>query len=149
MKRKITCMWLLTALCLVITVILWFAMDRSNPEYEEVKARVVSTGSRSLVNKKTGSRTTLYVVTVEYEGKEQELGNVHGLAGYMEGATVTAYLSEGKLYANPEGVKTSTPLSKVYFAFLFGTFGMLGLTLYVMNREQEARKKEKEDRTNP
>lgn len=136
MKIKISVLWLLTVLCLVATVFLWFAMDRSNPEYEEVKATVVSAGSRSLVNKTTGNRTTFYEVMVEYEGKEQELHNVHGLAGYPEGGTVKAYLSDGKLYANVEGVKTSTPVAAAYFTFLFGTFGMFGYTLYRMSGQQ-------------
>jgi len=47
------------------------------------------------------------------------------LSGYSEGRTVTAYLAHGKLYANVEGVKTSTPIATVYFIFLFGSFAML------------------------
>lgn len=140
MKIKTSVLWLLTALCLVITVFMWFAMNRSDPEYEEVQATVVSTGSRSLVNKKTGNRTTFYEVMVKYEGKEQKLHNVHGLAGYPEGAMVKAYLYDGKLYANVEGVKTSTPVAYVYFAFLFGTFGMFGYTLYQMSKQQSRKK---------
>lgn len=140
MKIKTSLLWLLTAVCLVITVFLWFAMDQSEPEYEEVKAMVVSTGSRSLFNKKTGNRTTFYEVMVKYEGKEQKLHNVHGLAGYSEGGMVKAYLYNGKLYANVEGVKTSTPVAIAYFTFLFGTFGMFGYTLYLMSKQQSQKR---------
>ena len=43
MKKKIALLWIAIVVCIITTVIFWFAMNKSNPEYEEVKATVVST----------------------------------------------------------------------------------------------------------
>ncbi len=125
MKKQIIILWGVFIACLVATVGLWFAMNNSNPEFEEVKATVVSAETTKVVNKKTGSTTNFYDIKVEYEGKTYDLGNAHSVYEYPKGKVVKAYLSNGKLYANEEGVKTSTPIATIYFVFLFGTFGML------------------------
>lgn len=125
MKKRIIILWIVFAVCLVTTVVLWFAMNNSNPEYEEVKATVLSSKTEEVVNKKTGSRTTFYKVKVKYEGKEYDLENPHNVYMYPQGKSVTAYLSNDRLFANVEGVKTSTPVATVYFIFLFGSFAML------------------------
>ena len=125
MKKQIIILWSIFVVCLITTVGLWFAMKNVNPEYEEVQATVISSETKQVVNKKTGSRTNFYEVKVRYEGEEYDLGNVHSAYEYPKGKVVKAYLSNGKLYANEEGVKTATPIAKVYFVFLFGTFGML------------------------
>lgn len=124
-KKKIILVWVALVACIVATVVLWFAMNGSDPEFEEVKATVISSETEQIVNRKTGSRTTIYKVKVRYEGEEYDLKNAHGTSMYPEGKVVTAYLANGKLYANEEGVKTSTPLATVYFIFLFGSFAML------------------------
>ncbi len=123
--KKIIILWVAFVVCLVATIGLWFAMNSSNPEFEEVKATVVSAETTKVVNRKTGSSTTFYDVKVEYEGKTYDLGNAHSVYEYPKGKVVKAYLSNGKLYANEEGVKTATPIATVYYIFLFGTFGML------------------------
>lgn len=109
---------------LVLTVVFRIRMDNQDLEYEEVQVRVVSTGTES-VRVRTGyssSTTTKYDVIVQYEGRNYDLENVHGLSGYSEGKTVKAYLSNGKLYANVEGVNTSTPVAYAYFGFLIASF---------------------------
>ena len=42
---------------------------------------------------------------------------IHSLSGYSEGRTDKAYLSNGKLNANVEGVNTFTPLRKNHVKF--------------------------------
>lgn len=134
MKNKVIIMWVITAICLILTIVFWFLMNKSEVEYEEVMATVISTSTKEVVNKKTKNRTTFYEVKVNYEGKEYELQNVHGLSGYYEGKNVKALLSNGKLYANEEGIKSTSPIAIVYFVFLFGTFGMLMLSSMYMSK---------------
>lgn len=125
MKKKVIIMWVVFVVCLVLTVVLWFAMNSTNLEYEEVKATVISSRTEEVVNRKTGSRTTFYKIEVRYNGETYDLENAHSAYEYPEGKSVKAFLSNGKLYANIEGVKTSTPVATIYFVFLFGTFIML------------------------
>lgn len=141
MKNKVTIMWVITVLCLILTIVFWFLMNKVEVNYEEVTAIVTDTSSKSVVNKKTGSKTTFYEVKVRYEGKEYDLQNVHGLAGYSEGARVKALLANDKLYANVEGIKSTSPVAIVYFIFLFGTFGMLILSSTYMSK-MKAKKQE-------
>lgn len=125
MKNKVTIMWVITVLCLILTIVFWFLMNKVEVNYEEVTAIVTDTSTKEVVNKKTGSRTTFYEVKVKYDGKEYDLKNVHGLTGYSEGRSVKALLSNDKLYANIEGIKSTSPVAIIYFIFLFGTFIML------------------------
>ncbi len=134
MKNKVTLMWSITLICLILTIVFWFLMNKAEIKYEEVKATVTSTSTKEVVNKKTNNRTTFYEVKVEYNGKEYELQNVHGLSGYYKGKSVTALLSNDKLYANVEGIRSTSPIAIVYFAFLFGTFGMLMLSAIYMSK---------------
>ncbi len=142
MKNKVAIMWIITVLCLILTIVFWFLMNKVEVNYEEVIATVTDTSSKSVVNKKTGSRTTFYEVKVKYEGKEYDLQNVHSLVGYSEGRSVKALLSNGKLYANVEGIKSTSPVAIVYFTFLFGTFGMLIASCTYMSKVKE-KKQEK------
>ncbi len=142
MNKKVVIMWIITAVCLVLAIVFWFLMNNTEISYEEVKATVTSTSSRTVVNKQTGSRTTFYEVKVEYEDKEYDLKNVHGLAGYSEGRTVKAYLANGNLYANVEGIKSTTPVAIVYFIFLFGTFIMFFVSVTYMSKVKQNSKSE-------
>lgn len=144
-KKKIILLWVAFVACVIITVVLWFAVNKSNPEFEEVKATVQSSTTEQIVNRKTGSRTTIYKVKVRYKGETYDLHNPHGIAAYPEGKSVTAYLYNGKLYANEEGVKTSTPLSTVYFVFLFGSFGMLFVASTYTSKLSKKQNKEKSE----
>lgn len=144
MKKQIIILWVAFVACVAITVGLWFAMNNSNPEFEEVKATVLSAETTQVVNKKTGSKTNFYDVKVVYEGKTYDLGNAHSAYEYPKGKVVKAYLSNGKLYANEEGVKTSTPIATIYFVFLFGSFGMLMFAATQTSKISQKMKEEKE-----
>lgn len=141
MKNKTAIMWIITVVCLVLTIVFWFLMNNAEISYEEVTAIVTDTSSKAVVDKKTGSRTTFYEVKVRYEGEEYELQNVHGLSGYYEGRSVKALLSNGKLYANVEGIKSTSPIAIVYFIFLFGTFAMFIASATYMSKSK-AKKQE-------
>ena len=125
MKKKVIILWCVFVACVITTVILWFAMNNNELEYEEVKATVISSETEEIVNRKTGSKVTIYKIKVRYDDKIYDLENAHNSYMYQEGKSVTAFLSNGKLYANVEGVKTSTPIATIYFVFLFGSFAMI------------------------
>lgn len=141
MKNKVMLMWIITGVCLILTIVFWFLMNKTEVKYEEVTATVTSTSTKEVVNRNTQNRTTFYEVKVEYNGKEYDLQNVHGLSGYYKGKSVTALLSNDKLYANVEGIKSTSPIAIVYFVFLFGTFGMLMLSATYMSK-MKAKKEE-------
>jgi len=116
-------------------------MNKVEVKYEEVTATVTNTSTKEVVNKKTNNRTTFYEVKVKYKGQEYVLQNVHGLAGYYKGKSVKALLANNKLYANVEGIKSTSPVAIVYFIFLFGTFGMLMLSATYMSKSKEKTQK--------
>ena len=140
MKNKTAIMWIITTVCLAMTIVFWFLMNNAEIHYEEVTAIVTNTASKNVVNKKTGSRTTFYEVKVKYEGEEYELINVHSLSGYYKGKSVKALLSNGKLYANVEGIKSTSPIAIIYFTFLFGTFAMLIVSSIYMSKSKPNKK---------
>ncbi|WP_347062001.1 penicillin-binding protein [Hungatella hathewayi] len=127
MSKKSLILMIVTLLCIITTVVLRGVVDKADAEYTEVEVRVVS--SDTVYRKILGKRQMQYDVFVSYLGQEYELKNAHSSAPYIPGRSVTAYLSKGNLYANIEGVKTSTPAAMVYFGFLFASFAMLVTTL--------------------
>ena len=123
-KTKVILMGVGFVVCLVLTIFFRIRMDNQELEYEVVEVRVVSTDTETVKVKMqySTSTTTKYIVKVSYKGKTYNLENVHSLAGYSKGKTVKAYLSHGKLYANIEGVNTSTPVAYAYFGFMIASF---------------------------
>lgn len=155
MKKKVLLMWGAFVLCVAITVGLWFAMNKAELSYEEVNVKVLSAVTKRLKNKKNGNYYDFYEIKVEYNGETYDLENAHNTYQYSEGRTVKAYLANDKLYANVEGVKTSTPVATIYFVFLFASFGMLFVAATYTGKlsqkkleEKEATKKEIEKNLN-
>ncbi len=137
-KTKELLLGALVVVCLVMTFVTRRSVDNQEVFFTEVEARVVSADSERL--KLGKSRVNHYIVIVEYQDREYELENVHALYPYQKGMIVKVYLSGGRLYANREGVETSTPAAKAYFVFLIGTFvlGMVWLCfLPVLFRKKE------------
>ena len=126
-KKTVILMGVGFVVCLVLTIVFRILMDNQNLEYEEVQVRVVSadSGTTRVKTRYSSSTITNYTVKVRYDGETYELENVHSLSGYTEGKTVKAYLSNGKLYANVEGVNTSTPVAYAYFGFMIASFILL------------------------
>lgn len=132
MKKFYIILIVIMIICIVVTIGLRFFMDNMDINYEEVKATVIS--SESHLKRVGKSRQIVYDVKVEYEGNTYDLENVHDTYSYVEGSQITAYLSNGNLYANIEGVRTSTSLSTVYFVFVFISFILLiGTPVYIIN----------------
>lgn len=132
MKKSYIILIVIMIICIVVTIGLRFFMDNMDINYEEVKATVIS--SESHLKRVGKSRQIVYDVKVEYEGNTYDLENVHDTYSYVEGSQITAYLSNGNLYANIEGVRTSTSLSTVYFVFVFISFILLiGTPVYIIN----------------
>lgn len=126
MTKKINmALWIGFVICVIITISLWFPFNNSNPEFEEVKAKVISAKTEQVRNKKMGTTTNFYKVEVEYNGKTYNLENVHNTYSYPEGKIVTAYLSNNRLFADKESVKIGTPIATIYYIFLIGSFGFL------------------------
>lgn len=126
MKKKANLLWCAFAVCLIATVVMWFVVDAQEIEYEEVEVRVLSAVTKQHRNYSTGAYYDYHEVTVEYNSETFELENAHNTYQYPQGATVKAYLANnGRLFANIEGVSSTTPLATVYFVCLFGSFGLL------------------------
>ena len=117
--------------CIIAAVFLRKAMDNVELDYQEVKARVVSSESRQKRIRVNGRTTTqtVYDVVVSYGGKEYDLKNAHNTYMYREGADATVYLSKGKMYADLDGVRNSTPAGIAYFVALIGAFATFILAM--------------------
>ena len=137
MKKNTLICIILTVLCIAATVTLRISLENSKPEYKEVMATVVKSETKR--KKVMGNYQSYYEVVVNYNGKKYELQNTHNTYSYPKGREVTAFLSEGELYANIEGVRSSTPLGTAYFISLFICFGMLTVTLILYGKEKEKR----------
>lgn len=140
MKKVIIC-GIITVLFIIAAVILRKPMDNAELDYTEVKVQVVSSETKEKVVKTKYSRTnvTEYKVVVRYNGENYDLHNAHNSYSYRKGSTVTAYLSNGKLYANIEGVRSASPMGIAYGAALLGSFGMFIVTMVVLSKSGRRR----------
>lgn len=140
MKRKARILWCAFVVCLIATVVMWFFVDKQKIEYEEVEVRVLSAVTKQY------RRYYFHEVKVEYNGKTYELENVPSTYQYPQGATGKVYLANnGRLFANIEGVSSTTALATVYFVCLFGSFGVLLVAaIYSGKAKQELTKTEVE-----
>ncbi len=128
--------------CIIAAVFLRKAMNSVELDYQEVKARVVSSESRQKRIRVNGRTTTqtVYDVVVSYGGKEYDLKNAHNTYMYREGADATVYLSKGKMYADLAGVRNSTPAGIAYFAALIGAFATFILAMCWWAKEGNKKK---------
>ena len=121
-KSKLTLvLGLATLVCLIFAVVFYIKSGSESVDYEIVKVRVVS--AETVTYRSGGNTYDRYEIVVRYEGVDYDLENAHNTYSYRVGNTVDAYMAGGRFYANVEGVQNSSFLSKVYFGFLFGTFG--------------------------
>ncbi|MCM1058647.1 MAG: penicillin-binding protein [Firmicutes bacterium] len=148
MKKVYVC-GIVTILCIAAAILLKGPMDNAALDYTEVSAMVLSSETNTTTIKagNTRSSMTSHDVLVSYMGKTYKLKNAHDSYSYREGSMVTAYLSNGKLYANIEGVRTSTPVAYAYFAALFGSFGMLLITLCLWANAAQRKRNEKKQQS--
>lgn len=147
MKKAAALCGVLTVVFIIATVFFRTKMDNAELDYEEVKVQVVSSETKQtkVKSKYSSSTMTTYEVKVRYEGKQYDLKNAHDSYSYRKGATVTAYLAHGKMYANIEGVRTSSPFGIAYFVGLFGSFGLFFAALMLWAKDSEKKKKAKQE----
>lgn len=143
--KKVWALGIITVIFIVATVLLRGPMANADVEYEEVKVTVVSSETKQTTVKTGYSRSTMteYEIKVLYMGKEYDLKNAHNSYSYREGSTVTAYLSNGRMYANVEGVQTSTPVATAYFVALIGSFVMFLIFTCTWANEAQRRRRER------
>ena len=122
--KKVWVLGILTIVFIVATVFLRQRMDNAELEYTEVQATVISSDTihKTVKTQYSSSDITEYKIVVRYEGKDYDLINAHNSYSYREGSTVTVLKANGKLYANEEGVRTSSPVGTAYFVGLIGSF---------------------------
>ena len=127
--------------CLIGVICTYNMVNNQNIEYDTVKVKIVNVEKIKTRTRK--QRNTSYKVTAEYNSKQYELENVKDseIVKFMKGAQVDVYEHNGKLFANTDGVKTSTPVSTVYFVFLFG--GILFFVIFVSNISAYMKEKKK------
>ena len=123
MKKSYIVMIVVTIISIVLPIVLRVLMDHIDIQYEEVKATVISAESQIKVSRKY--TYTDYNVKVAYEGDTYELKDVTNTYSYMKGKVITAYLSNGELYANIAGVRGSTPVATAYFVFVFISLALI------------------------
>lgn len=123
MKKSYIVMIVVTIISIVLAIVLRVLMDHIDIQYEEVKATVISAESQIKVSRKY--TYTDYNVKVAYEGDTYELKDVTNTYSYMKGKVITAYLSNGELYANIAGVRGSTPVATAYFVFVFISLALI------------------------
>ncbi len=133
MKKSYIIMITITTISIILTIVLGILMNHMDMHYEEVKATVISVETKTKVRHKYIIHTD-YNVKIMYEGDTYELKNVHDTYSYAKGKQIVAYLSNGNLYANVEGIKGDTPLAKVYFVFVFISWIlMIATSVYIIS----------------
>lgn len=129
-------------ICIIATVLLYKPRSDAELNYTKVQVQVVSseTVERTVRTKYSTTHQTEYEVVVRYNGQNYDLKNAHNSYSYRKGATVTAYLYNGSLYANEEGVRSASPLGIAYSVALVGSFVMLMVTLVLWSKEGSKKK---------
>lgn len=142
--KKVWACGIITIICIVATVLLRGPMSNVEVDYTEVKVQVVSSETKETTIKTGASRSTItrYDIVVSYMGKDYDLKNAHDSYSYREGSTVTAYLSNGRMYANVEGVQNATPIATAYFAALIGSFVMFLVTMCLWSSVAQKKKRD-------
>ncbi len=137
MKKVYAC-GIVTVICIVATVLLRIPMNNAELDYTEVSVEVVSSETKETTVRRGFTRST----ATTYKGQNYELENAHNSYSYRVGATVTAYLSGGKMYANVEGVRTATPAAYAYFTALFASFIMIFVTAVIWSGVSQKKRRE-------
>ena len=143
-KQYVMFFWICLAgfiIALAGTIILRGKMDNQNLEgIKKVQVCVTYVAEKELRvdGKSTG---TTYEVMVEYMGKEYELIDGGHSPWTYEGHIGTAYMYEGKIYANENGPATRTGVGTSYSVFLIATIALFVITPSVGAAALQRRKK--------
>ena len=135
---------IMLAVFLLMTVVFFFISRNQHLSYTTVQVDVVSVHTKNPL-----SKTDRDKVVVDYNGRTYEVKNLRTnevlkyQSHYLSQTSADAYFSNGKLYANVEGVRSNTVVGNVYFVFLFGTMGLIFTTAVLIGCVVEAKKREK------
>lgn len=128
----------------VMAVAFYVLNNNEHLSYEVVEVNVISAHSANPLSKTDSDR-----VVVEYNGKNYEVENLRTnetlkYHTYLTTKkTANAYFSNGKIYANIEGIRSTTVIGTIYFVFLFGTLILIFTTAVLVGCVVEAKKREK------
>ncbi len=128
----------------VMAVVFYVLNNNEHLSYEVVEVNVISAHSANPLSKTDSDR-----VVVEYNGKNYEVENLRTNETLKYHTYISsknpakAYFSNGKIYANIEGIRTTTVIGTIYFVFLFGTLILIFTTAVLVGCVVEAKKREK------
>lgn len=128
----------------VMAVAFYVLSNNQHLSYEVVEVNVISAHSANPLSKTDSDR-----VVVEYNGKNYEVENLRTNETLKYHTYLTTkkpantYFSNGKIYANIEGIRTTTVIGTIYFVFLFGTLILIFTTAILVGCVVEAKKREK------
>jgi energy-coupling factor transporter transmembrane protein EcfT len=128
----------------VMAVVFYVLNNNEHLSYEVVEVNVISAHSANPLSKTDSDR-----VVVEYNGKNYEVENLRTNETLKYHTYISsknpakAYFSNGKIYANIEGIRTTTVIGTIYFVFLFGTLILIFTTAILVGCVVEAKKREK------
>ncbi len=141
MKKVYICLGLMVV-CVIASVFLRKAANNAELDYEKVKVRVVSSEKHEKRIRVNGSTSTIteYDIVVSYMGKEYDLKNAHDTYSWREGTEKEAYFSNGKMYADEEGVRNGTLAGKAYFVAIGGAFVMFIVSMVLLAKTGDKKK---------
>ena len=143
--KKVLALGILTIIFIVGTVYFRIEMDNAELDYTEVQAMVVSSETVTKTVRSRYSTSTIkeYEIVVRYEGKDYDLINAHDSYSYREGSIVKVLMANNKMYANEEGIRTTSYVGTAYFVGLIGSFILFMVTLCVWAQVAQNRKRAK------
>lgn len=126
-KKLLKIATILLIVGVIASIVSYVVMQNQPLDYKEVNATVISARRKTVKSGK--SYKNVNEVKVLYDSKTYELKNVTNLSKYSY-RDVKVYLYNGDLYANVNGILTSTWVAYVYFAFLFITSAIFVFFIY-------------------
>lgn len=110
---------------------------RETVSYKKVDVMVNEYQSETRLLKPAGPAE----VTVLYDGEEYGLENVLTGTIFYKGQNIQTYLADGVMYANEEGIRSTSTTGKIYFVFLCTLFGAIFVWVVVYFTKRDIRLK--------
>lgn len=134
----------LLAVFFLMTVAFYVLSHNQHLSYKVVQVNVISVDIKNPLNKIDKDK-----VVVEYNGKSYEVENLmtnetlkyHTYLSSQKPAC--AYFANGRIFANVDGIRSTSMIGMIYFVFLFGTLILIFTTAILIGCIVEAKKREK------
>ena len=135
---------ILLAVFFLMTVVFYVLSHNQLLSYKVVQVNVISVDIENPLNKIDKDK-----VVVEYNGKNYEVENLmtnetlkyHTYLSSQKPAD--AYFANGRIFANIDGIRSTSMIGMIYFVFLFGTLILILTTAVLIGCVVEAKKREK------